>query len=125
MTESEVILWSRLKKLRADGFHIRRQVPFRCYILDFVCFDRRLVIEVDGGGHGEDLQAKHDEVRDGVLRQEGFQVLRFWNSDVRKNLDGVMYSILDSLGARSPLFPPRSRPRRESPSPEGEGKGDA
>jgi len=123
MTEPEVILWSRLKTLRADGFHIRRQAPFRGYILDFVCFDRHVVIEVDGGGHGEDQQARHDEIRDGVLRREGFQVLRFWNTDVRKNLDGVMYSIRDALGP--PPFPPRSRRRRESPSPGGEGKGDS
>jgi very-short-patch-repair endonuclease len=115
MTEPEVILWSRLKRLRAEGFHIRRQSPFRGYILDFVCFDRRVVIEVDGAGHGEGRQIVHDEVRDAVLQREGFQVLRFWNAEVRTNLDGVMLSIREALGP--PLFPPRSRRRRESPSP--------
>jgi very-short-patch-repair endonuclease len=97
MTEPEVILWSRLKRLRADGFHIRRQAPFRGYFLDFVCFERRVVIEVDGGGHGDDEQAQHDRLRDSVLTREGFRVLRFWNGDVRKNLDGVMYSVLMAL----------------------------
>jgi very-short-patch-repair endonuclease len=97
MTEPEVILWSRLKRLRAKGFHIRRQVPFRGYYLDFACLDRRLVIEVDGGHHGDDAQAAHDAVRDRVLKREGFRVLRFWNSAVRQNLDGVMYCVMAAL----------------------------
>jgi very-short-patch-repair endonuclease len=77
MTEPEVILWSRLNRLRAKGFHIRRQAPFRGYYLDFSCFERRVVIEVDSGHHGEDNQAAHDDVRDAVLRRDGFRVLRF------------------------------------------------
>ena len=97
MTEPEVILWSRLKRLRREGFHTRRQVPFRGYYLDFACLDRRLVIEVDGGHHGSDAQAAHDAVRDRVLEREGFRVLRFWNGAVRQNLDGVMYSIMAAL----------------------------
>jgi very-short-patch-repair endonuclease len=121
MTEPEVILWSRLKTLRGEGFQFRRQAPFRGYILDFVCFARKVAIEVDGGQHGEDGQAAHDAMRDAVLKREGFEVLRFWNSAVRENLDGVMYTIRDALGAPPPV-PPRSRRRRESPSPGGEGK---
>ena len=97
MTEPEVILWSRLKRLRAKGFHIRRQAPFRGYYLDFACFERRIVIEVDGGHHGDDPQAAHDAVRDRVLQREGFRVLRFWNGAVRQNLDGVMHSIMAAL----------------------------
>jgi very-short-patch-repair endonuclease len=97
MTEPEVILWSRLKRLRAEGYHIRRQAPFRGYYLDFVCFQRRLVIEVDGAHHGEEAQATHDAVRDAVLEREGFRVLRFWNGDVRGNLDGVMHSVRSAL----------------------------
>jgi very-short-patch-repair endonuclease len=115
MTEPEIILWSRLKRLRADGFHIRRQVPFRGYFLDFVCFVRRVVIGVDGGQHAEDTQAQHDEVRDAVLRREGFEVLRFWNGAVRTNLSGVMYSILATLEA-APVSPPGTRLRRAPPS---------
>ena len=97
MTDAEVILWSRLKRLRTDGFHIRRQAPFRGYFLDFVCFERRVVIEVDGSQHADDEHAAHDRLRDAVLSREGFRVLRFWNADVRKNLDGVMYSVLMAL----------------------------
>ena len=102
MTEPEVILWSRLKLLRAEGFHFRRQAPFRGYILDFVCFDRRVVIEVDGGVHGADEQEARDQIRDAVLQREGFTVLRFWNSAVRQNLDGVMATVRDALGEVSP-----------------------
>ena len=98
VTEPEVILWSRLKQLRSDGFRFRRQAPFRGYYLDFVCFERRLVIELDGGQHGDTEQAAHDGIRDAVLVKEGFLVLRFWNSAVRQNLDGVMYSVLMALG---------------------------
>ncbi len=102
MTEPEVILWSRLKVMRAEGFRFRRQAPFRGYILDFVCFNRRVVIELDGGVHGTDAQEAHDRLRDAVLHREGFIVLRIWNSAVRKNLDGVMVSIRDVLSGASP-----------------------
>lgn len=66
MTKPEVILWSQLKHLRADGFHVRRQAPFRGYYLDFVCFSRRVVIEVDGENHAQPEQAEHDRTRDGA-----------------------------------------------------------
>ncbi len=102
MTEPEVILWSRLKLMRADGFRFRRQAPFRGYILDFVSFGRRVVVEVDGGVHGTDHQEAHDRVRDAVLRREGFIVLRFWNSAVRENLEGVLLSIREALERPSP-----------------------
>ncbi|WP_293459405.1 endonuclease domain-containing protein [Phenylobacterium sp.] len=114
MTEPEVILWSRLKQLRTEGFRFRRQAPFRGYYLDFVCFERRVVVEVDGATHGDEAQAAHDLIRDAVLAREGFRVLRVWNPEVRRNLSGVMYSILRALDEAD--APPRS-PRGESPSP--------
>ena len=97
LTPQEGRLWSQLRPLRAEGFHFRRQAPFLGYYLDFVCFSRRLVVEVDGGGHAEDPQAAHDAVRDAVLRREGFRTLRFWNSDINTNLIGVMEDILRAL----------------------------
>ena len=57
-----------------------------------------MVVEVDGGQHGDDVQAAHDEIRDAVLRREGFKVLRFWNGAIRTNLGGVMETILAELG---------------------------
>jgi len=95
----EVKLWSRLKTLRAEGYHFRRQAPFRGYYLDFVCFSRRLVVELDGAQHGEDVQIEHDQVRDLVVRRSGFTVLRFYNHQVRENVDGVMHNIRLALGA--------------------------
>jgi very-short-patch-repair endonuclease len=99
MSEPEKILWSRLRRLGDLGFKIRRQAPFRGYCLDFVCYSRRVVIEVDGGQHSDELQADHDLVRDKQLRREGFTVLRFWAGDVRGNLDGVMERIMGTLEA--------------------------
>jgi very-short-patch-repair endonuclease len=100
MTEPEVWLWGRLKRLRSEGYQFRRQRPFKGYFLDFVCIDRKLVIELDGGQHNEPRQMEHDGVRDAVLARAGYQVLRFPNSEVRTNIDGVMHNIRVALAER-------------------------
>ena len=120
MTPMEVRLWKYLKLMRADGFHFRRQAPFRGYFLDFVCFSRRLVVELDGGHHNDGLQEAHDAVRDAVLKREGFEVLRFWNGQVRENIDGVIYNIrlsleADARGAGQLPHPPGAMRRPPSP----------
>jgi very-short-patch-repair endonuclease len=97
MSEPEIILWSRLRRLRDRGFPFRRQYPFRGYYLDFACLSRGLVIEVDGFQHGDDVQADHDLVRDRILRRHGFRVIRVWAGEVRRNLSGVMETILAAL----------------------------
>ena len=97
MSEPEIILWSRLRRLRSQGFPIRRQYPFRGYFLDFACLSRRVVIEVDGFQHADDRQAEHDAVRDRILERHGFRVIRVWASDVRRNLSGVMDHIVQVL----------------------------
>ena len=89
MTEPEVWLWGRLKRLQARGYHFRRQRPFKGYYLDFVCIDRMLIVELDGSHHNEPLQAERDGIRDAVLRRAGFQVLRFANGQVRRDIDAV------------------------------------
>ena len=99
LSEPEVLLWSRLKRLRERGFHVRRQAPFRGYFLDFVCYTRCLVIEVDGGQHADAAQADHDLVRDKILRNHVFFVLRFGTGRVRRDLDGVMSQIVEVLEA--------------------------
>ena len=91
------MLWSRLKLLRDRGFRIRRQAPFRGYFLDFVCYTRRVVIEVDGGQHSDDRQSEHDFVRDRVLQRNGFKVLRFWAGEVHRDLTSVMDRIVAVL----------------------------
>ena len=104
MTEPEVRLWGRLKRLHERGYHFRRQRPFKGYCLDFVCIDRMLVIELDGGHHNEPLQAEHDGIRDAVLRRAGYQVLRFANSEVRCDVDRVMDIVIQALEARPLQF---------------------
>lgn len=100
MSAPEVILWSRLRPLRERGFHIRRQVPFRGYFLDFACLARRLVIEVDGGQHNDDRQSEHDHIRDRILARQGFKVLRFSAGEVRRNAGGVMDQVVAALEAQ-------------------------
>ena len=99
MSEPEIILWSRLKRLRTRGFHIRRQFPFRGYFLDFVCLARRVVIEIDGAQHGDDAQAEHDAIRDRILNRQGFRVVRVWAGEVRRDPNLVMDQIVLALEA--------------------------
>jgi very-short-patch-repair endonuclease len=80
----------------------KRQKPVGCYIADFVCWERRLIIELDGGQHAE--QVAYDRRRDAWLRSEGYTVLRFWNNDVMQQLEGVLEQIRCAV-APSPLAP--------------------
>jgi very-short-patch-repair endonuclease len=117
LTPQEQRLWQKLRALRAShGFHFRRQAPIDCYIVDFVCFERRLVVEVDGGQHGVEIQEAKDRVRDHHLTGSNFQVIRVWNSDVDSNLDGVMEQIVLTLNS-----PPPRRASLADPPRKGEG----
>jgi very-short-patch-repair endonuclease len=93
LTPQEAMLWVRLRGLKPLGYHFRRQAPIRHLIVDFASFRDGLVIEIDGGQHGMAPGARQDAARDAFLRGEGFRVLRFWNSEVNQNLDGVMQEI--------------------------------
>ena len=117
LTPQEARLWLRLRALRPEGFHFRRQTPLLGFYLDFVCFKFRLVIEVDGDQHGDSLQADHDAMRDSILRRAGFQTLRFSNADINTNIDGVMDAVLAALASNSPTLAAGAA----CPSPEGEG----
>jgi very-short-patch-repair endonuclease len=99
MSDPEAMLWSRLKRLRQHGFHIRRQAPVRGYYLDFVCYTRRLAIEVDGNQHGDEMQAEHDAVRDRVFARQGFRVMRISTSEIRRDLAVVVDAIVLALEA--------------------------
>ena len=81
-TEAEKFVWRRLRHRRFAGFKFRRQVPLGNYILDFVCYESRLVLELDGGQHNESAQRAYDQQRDEWIRSQGFAVLRFWNHEV-------------------------------------------
>lgn len=78
-----------------DGHRFRRQAPIGRYIVDFVCFERKLVVEVDGGQHADNVD--EDTIRTHWLEGEGFRVVRFWNSDVLGNTEAVVESIRDAL----------------------------
>ena len=96
-TPPERQLWAWLRTLRAQGHHLRRQAPFRGYILDFVCYRSRLVIEVDGAHHGTEAQQAHDAKRDAILAREGFRTIRFQATDILTNLEGVATAIEAAL----------------------------
>jgi very-short-patch-repair endonuclease len=87
-TDTEELLWKYLRLKQLEGFKFRRQQPIDNYIVDFVCFKKRLVVEVDGGQHLE--QKNKDRERDNYLKEQGFRVLRFWNHEVLTNLEGVL-----------------------------------
>ena len=112
-TAFEGVLWSRLRLLRKMGYHFRRQAPFKGYYLDFVCFNHRFVVELDGAQHLEPPQANHDEIRDRVLAREGSLTLRFRNAEIMSNMNSVVRRILAALEQRCPTRPLRGHPPRK------------
>jgi len=90
-TDVERRLWQKLRSRQFERFKFRRQRPIGPYIVDFVCLERGLVIELDGGQH--EMHRADDERRDAYLHSAGYRVLRFWNNDVTQNLDGVLQAI--------------------------------
>jgi very-short-patch-repair endonuclease len=105
-TTAERELSSRLRELKHMGFKFRQQAPIDRFIVDFVCFAHRLIIEVDGATHGTDEEQSRDGGRQEYLERRGFRVVRFSNDDVSSNLDGVMDTIVNELATPAPT-PPR------------------
>jgi very-short-patch-repair endonuclease len=109
LTQAERKLWSVLRNRQLSGAKFRRQQPIGPFIADFVCHDRRLIIEADGGQHADSIA---DKRRTSFLESKGYRVLRFWNNDILNNLDGVAQVIASAL---STPHPAQAAP--ESPSP--------
>ena len=109
-TDAERKLWFAVRDRRLSGFKFVRQEAIGPFIVDFVCREKRLVVEVDGGQHSENAK---DIERDAFLAGEGYRVMRFWNNDVLSNRDGVLTLILQVLEQeqciRLPLTPPSPR----------------
>lgn len=97
MTEAERRLWHSLRLRQIDGHKFRRQYPLGRYIVDFVCLERKLIVEVDGSQHSE--RKVEDTIRSQWLRNKGFRVVRFWNNEIMSNLDGVTTVIGEALRA--------------------------
>ena len=114
-TDAEKLLWRALRT-QLPGTKFRRQMPIGPYFADFACFGAKLIVELDGGQHAE--ATEQDAARTRFIEAQGYRVMRFWNSDVMSNLDGVVQSIADAL----PPSPSHDASRRGAlPLPVGEG----
>ncbi len=112
LTDVEKKLWYRLRNRQFYGFKFRRQYPIGGYVVDFICTEAKLIIELDGGQHA--LQSSRDHARDTWLHGEGYRVLRFWNNELVENLEGVLISIQSALGNPHPYpLPERERGQEE------------
>lgn len=100
-TDAEKLLWSKLRNRQLMNLKFRRQVTIENYVADFICFERGLIIELDGGQHNESAK---DRDRSDVLESKGFIVKRYWNNDVMSNLEGVYRDLLDTLNTLTPTL---------------------
>ncbi|QEL57804.1 endonuclease domain-containing protein [Chromobacterium paludis] len=98
MTDAERLLWKYLRAHRLNGEKFRRQQPIGPYIVDFVHFGARLIIEADGGQHNE---SPKDAMRDVWLQKQGFTIMRFWNHDILQNPGAVFETIWQTLSAQA------------------------
>jgi len=114
MADAERKLWWHLRRIPVEHTHFRRQATVGPYFADFACHEQRLIIELDGGQHNRTDYAVADTKRTEYLKSQGYRVLRFWNHDVLKNIDGVMESIYAALRDGKKAPPPLTPPHRAS-----------
>ena len=124
-TEAESALWKHLRYRQLNGHKFRRQASIGPYIVDFVCLDKRLAIELDGGQHSD--QIAYDSERTRWLGSQGLHVLRFWNNQVLKEVEGVKAVILTSLGpgiddTPHPNLPPQGGKEKQQGLPRNRSK---
>ena len=116
-TIAERRLWQGLRREQIGGFRFRRQVVLDDFIVDFACFDARLIVEVDGATHSTDEEIARDAARSDALAASGFDVLRFTNDEVFRNLDGVLETIRMRLMELRPRLEAQPIDVRETPHP--------
>ena len=107
-TDVERKLWHRIRDKQLEGYRFRRQRPIGKYIVDFICLDAKLIVELDGGQHAEG--AAYDETRTAFLESLSYRVLRFWNNEVIENIEGVLERLRGELLLRQALTPPSALP---------------
>ena len=105
-TDAERLLWRHLSRRQLAGFKFSRQMPVGSFICDFLCREQMMIVEVDGGQHCENAQ---DRSRTAFLEGEGYRVVRFWNNEVRENVEGVLQAIGVALASGPPPTPSRLR----------------
>jgi very-short-patch-repair endonuclease len=115
-TDAERKLWRYLSRRQLEGHKFSRQMPIGPYICDFLCRERQLIVEVDGGQHAE---SKRDLTRTAYLESTGYRIIRFWNNDVVENIEGVIHAISEALKSSPPPTPSRMREGRTSEAAEG------
>ncbi|MGE0501354.1 MAG: endonuclease domain-containing protein [Rhizobiaceae bacterium] len=98
LTEAELKLWNELRAHRLMGLSFRRQMPIAGFIVDFACPDKKIIVEIDGSQHGDEIAAMADASRSHRLEQLGWTVLRFWNDDILRDLDNVCQHIVTVSG---------------------------
>ena len=89
-TKAEHVLWQAVRGKQLEGLKFKRQVPIGGHIVDFVCFEERLIVELDGAQHSE---SSTDPLRDRFFEGQGFRTIRFWNHEVEQDIDGVCQTI--------------------------------
>jgi very-short-patch-repair endonuclease len=109
-TDAERLLWQRLKAKQLDGLKFRRQEQVGRFIADFVCYEKGVIVEADGGQHT--LEKEKDEERTKWLNSQGFTVLRFWNNEILTNIEGVM-EVIRMQCMKTPLPGPLPQGERE------------
>ena len=114
MTPQEKRLWSAIRNRQFFGYRFRRQFPIGQYIVDFICREKKIIIEIDGGQHKEDIKIYYDNKRTEYLTTEGYKVIRFWNNEIDKNLVGVYEKLKEVFNVTDTVTPPQ-------PSPSGAG----
>ena len=97
LTDAEQKLWQHLRNRQLEGYKFRRQQAIGKYIVDFVCFEKKLVVELDGGQHSDAKRVEYDSNRTRWLESRGYQVLRFWNHEVLSEFDAVEETIWKGL----------------------------
>jgi very-short-patch-repair endonuclease len=111
-TEAEKVLWNHLRYWQVDGYKFRRQQPLGKYIVDFVCLEKSLIVELHGGQHAD--QSKYDSERDEWLHAQGFSILRIWNNKILQNSSSVTETILNKLKSTPFLRPSPQGGRKRS-----------